>query len=207
MNIRVGSLSGAVYADSNMNGVKDSSESGLRGVRVFVDLNGDYAYSGNEPSALTSSKGSYHIDDVPGGKYWLRMEHVNGYAATKTESYRINVAALGEVVKKFAVTQGGTVRGVVFNDLNGNGIQDAGDVGLPNFRIWIDLDNDGVLDEKEPTTHTNSVGKFVLADLLPGNYRIRQKPQGGWNITTRKAYSFSLSAGATSTKKFGDILI
>jgi hypothetical protein len=51
------------------------------------------------------------------------------------------------------------------------------------------------------------VGKFSITDLLPGNYRIRQKAKGGWRITTRKAYSFSLSAGATSTKRFGDILI
>ena len=34
---------------------------------------------------------------------------------------------------------------------------------------------------------------------------LEPRPTGGWTITTRKAYSFSLSAGATSTKKFGDI--
>src|SRR5205823_9463422 len=133
-------------------------------------------FSSDEPSAITSSKGSYRIDDVPAGKKTLRMEHLAGYAATTNAIYHVTVPALGEVTKKFGVTPGGTIRGYVFADLNANGVQDSGELGLANFRVWIDLDGDGIFDDNEPTTHTNSAGRYMIADLLSGSYRIRQKP-------------------------------
>jgi hypothetical protein len=87
--------------------------------------------------------------------------------------------------------------------LNKNGVQDTGEPGVRNFRVFIDLDNDGILDLNEPTAMTNSAGRYVIADVLPGNYRIRIKPVGGWENTTPRAFSFSLGAGSTSSKRFG----
>ena len=69
------------------------------------------------------------------------------------------------------------------------------------------LDNDGVLDLNEPTAHTNSAGRYVIVDVLPRNYRIRLKPRGGWMNTTARSFSFALSAGGSSTKRFGMIAI
>jgi hypothetical protein len=107
----------------------------------------------------------------------------------------------------FINTLAGTLQGSVFNDLNANGIQDSGEVGLANFRVFIDLDGDGVLDDNEPTAHTNSAGRFVIADVLPGTYRIRLKSKGGWMSTTAKSFSFALSAGGSSSKRFGLVSI
>ncbi|MEL7265042.1 MAG: hypothetical protein AAFP69_09605, partial [Planctomycetota bacterium] len=46
-------------------------------------------------------------------------------------------------------TQGNTVAGNVFNDINGNGIQDNGEVGFGGITVFNDLDGDGVRDPGE----------------------------------------------------------
>jgi len=202
-----GSISGSIFNDANHNGAKDSGESGLAGWRVYIDLNNDGVPNKNEPTVRTSSSGFYQIDDLPAGKYTVRQTRISGYAATTNESYRVTVEALGNVVKKFGNAIAGTVRGYVFDDTNHNGVRDTGEAGLFNFRVFIDLDNDGVLDLNEPTAHTNSAGRYEIADVLPGDYRIRLKPKGGYVSTTQKSFGVSLSAGGTSSKRFGVALI
>src|SRR5439155_1606834 len=101
----------------------------------------------------------------------------------------------------------GSISGSIFNDSNSNGLKDPTEKGLTGWRVYVDLNNDGVCNRKVPPAHTNSAGRYVIADLLSGNYRIRQKPRGGWRITTRSAYSFALSPGGSSTKRFGHVLI
>ena len=40
--------------------------------------------------------------------------------------------------------------GTKFHDLDADGVRDAGEPGLPGFRIWADYDHDGVRDAGEP---------------------------------------------------------
>ena len=57
--------------------------------------------------------------------------------------------------------------GTKFSDLDANGKRDIGEPGLPGFVIWADYDNDGVLDEKEPFTVSDSQGRYVLKEIQP----------------------------------------
>ena len=61
-----GGIRGVVYDDLNANGVRDGGEPGLRDALVYVDLDGNGAYTNNEPTAAT--------DDV--GAYFLTPEHL-----------------------------------------------------------------------------------------------------------------------------------
>src|SRR5206468_853594 len=55
-----------------------------------------------------------------------------------------------------------TIQGVVFNDVNGNGFQDASDAGIANVPVYIDLNNVGFFQPGiDPTVTTNNFGVYT----------------------------------------------
>jgi hypothetical protein len=55
--------------------------------------------------------------------------------------------------------------------------------GLPNWTIYLDLNNNGVLDTGEPFTKTDANGNYSFTSLSPGTYYVREVPQTGWQQT------------------------
>ncbi len=63
----------------------------------------------------------------------------------------------------------GTVGDFVFNDVNGNGIQDNNEFGLPGITVML-LDADGNM---VATTTTDQDGKYEFLDVEPGDYKVK----------------------------------
>ncbi len=63
------SVSGYVYTDTNGNGKKDGSESGISGVTMFVDTNKDGKLDNGEVSVVTNSAGYYSFSFTAPGVY------------------------------------------------------------------------------------------------------------------------------------------
>ena len=55
--------------------------------------------------------------------------------------------------------------GTKFFDLDADGVRDANEPGIPGFEIFADYDNDGKLDPGEPSTVSDSSGRYVLDDI------------------------------------------
>jgi hypothetical protein len=66
--------------------------------------------------------------------------------------------------------------GTKFHDLDGDGVRDRGEPGLPRWLIWADYDNDGVQDRGEPFAYTDNEGQYVINDIRPprGRYWLRE---------------------------------
>src|SRR5438270_875984 len=67
----------------------------------------------------------------------------------------------------------GTLQGVVFNDLNGNHVQDADESGVAGMTVFLDEGagahaHNGVLDADEVSTVTSSTGGFFFSNVAPG---------------------------------------
>ena len=45
----------------------------------------------------------------------------------------------------------GTISGIVFDDLNGNGVRESGEPGLANQRVYIDANFSNSFDKNEPS--------------------------------------------------------
>ena len=74
----------------------------------------------------------------------------------------------------------GYISGMKFHDHNGNGIKNSGDEGLANWTIFIDTDNDEVLDDPGETyTTTGTSGNYSFT-VPPGWYKICEVNQSGW---------------------------
>ena len=81
-----------------------------------------------------------------------------------------------------------TAGGVVFHDLDNDGVRDAGEPGVANRRVYQDLNNNGAFDAaNEPDVLTDGVGAYTLQLFPPifgpGTARIRQVVPAGWTAT------------------------
>lgn len=88
-------------------------------------------------------------------------------------------------------TLGASLGDFVWNDLNGDGVQDAGEPGLDGVTLFLDLNTNGNLDGGEPTETTAGGGAYDFLDLAAGSYQVRVEassvPTGFVAITTTVA--------------------
>ncbi|WP_452225826.1 SdrD B-like domain-containing protein, partial [Lacinutrix cladophorae] len=125
---------------------------------VFADLDGDGVLDAGEPTGTTAADGTYTIDGVPAGTVDIVVDTTtlpaNVNLTEGTEPTEVTVPASGTVD---AGNDGyapavGDLSGVVFEDLNGDGIQDPGEEGIEGVEVVI-TDVNG--DETTVTTGTD----------------------------------------------------
>ena len=68
----------------------------------------------------------------------------------------------------------GTISGTVFNDVNANRQLDAGESGIPGITVYLDQNDNGVLDPDEQSIVTGSDGTYLFSNLVPGDYSVRE---------------------------------
>ena len=98
-------------------------------------------------------------------------------------SYNTSTSPLVGSGKAVAIERGGTISGTSFNDLNGNGVRDAGEPGLVDRKVYLDADGDGVLDADETGTMTAADGSYSFVVPL-GQYVVEEIPHAGWAQTS-----------------------
>lgn len=76
--------------------------------------------------------------------------------------------------------EGVTIRGQKWHDLNEDGVKDAGEPGLPGWTIYLDVNDNDVLDVGEVSTVTDSGGLYEFAELPPGAYTVAEVIHTGW---------------------------
>ena len=77
----------------------------------------------------------------------------------------------------------GQIHGYKWNDLDGDGIWDDNESGLPGWTIYLDSTQNGQLDPWELSTTTDAEGAYWFTDLGPGTYIVREENQDGWQQT------------------------
>jgi subtilase family serine protease len=78
----------------------------------------------------------------------------------------------------------GGIRGVKFEDTDGDGTRDDGEPGLPGWTVFLDQDGDGALDDNELRVVTGDDGSYAFANLPPGSYTVREVLRPGWMQTS-----------------------
>ena len=101
-------------------------------------------------------------------------------------------------------TIGGTVTGVVYSDINRNSRQDAGEIGIAGWQVFIDSNNNAVLDVGEPRTTSDASGRYTLR-AASGTQVVRVVRPAGWlaSNSAEESKSVAVTLGGTATANFG----
>src|SRR3989449_916298 len=174
-NFRQGTKSGVKFNDLNGNGARDAGEPGLLGwtIEAFADGNGDGTLSATEAAAapaavaITDASGAYTLTLNPGTYVvcevlqptWTQSKPANTKCAAGSPTlgpggYALTVTSgSSETGNDFGNFRQGTKSGVKFNDLNGNGVKDLGELGLGGWEIraYVDANGNGLLEAGETT--------------------------------------------------------
>ncbi|MGB8688753.1 MAG: SdrD B-like domain-containing protein [Microcoleus sp.] len=94
--------------------------------------------------------------------------------------------------------QVGSISGTKYNDLNANGRPDPGEVPIPNWQIYLDINNNGRADFNEPSTLTNGKGKYIFVNLPPGTYQVREVQQPNFRQTTPNPAPITITSGTNA---------
>jgi hypothetical protein len=96
----------------------------------------------------------------------------------------------------------GRIAGQVWNDLNGNGIVEAGEPGLAGATLYL-YSSDNPSSPIRPPVTTGTDGSFEFTDLLPGWYSLVRANPAGYLSTTGDALDLLLSSGDLVRVSFG----
>jgi len=91
--------------------------------------------------------------------------------------------------------QVGSISGTKYNDLNANGRPDPGEFPIPNWQIYLDLNNNSQPEFNEPSTLTNPQGNYIFANLPPGTYQVREVQQPNFRQTTPNPSPITITSG------------
>ncbi|MGB7159291.1 MAG: SdrD B-like domain-containing protein [Tepidisphaeraceae bacterium] len=200
-------VAGNVFSDVIADGARGAGDYGKAGFRLFIDRDNDGICDKNESQTRTSVSGRYTFADLPAGAYWVRVTPVDGWRATTNLAYKVVVPIGGSVTRHFGVTRNVLITGTVFMDANKDGGKDAAEPGLSAWRVFVDADGDGVLDDDETSVLTDATGRYAIGTLAGGTHQIRVVQQTGYRRTSPAAgyRAVSLFPGTIATKvNFGE---
>ncbi|MDW8444849.1 MAG: S8 family serine peptidase [Acetobacteraceae bacterium] len=173
-----------LFHDRDADGIRDAGEEGLGGRTIFIDRNGNGSLDPDEASTITAADGQYSFSGL--GPGIVRVADVAEPGWTRTSPATSLRVTSGFERSDFGL---GTVRtasisGVKFEDLDGDGMRDEGELGLAGWTIFLDLNGDGILQPSEPSVLTGEDGTYRFVGLLPGTYIVAEVQRAGWVQTT-----------------------
>ncbi|MEO0932664.1 MAG: putative Ig domain-containing protein, partial [Cyanobacteria bacterium J06641_2] len=75
------------------------------------------------------------------------------------------------------------IQGIKWSDTNQNGVKDTNESGLAGWTIFVDQNQNGLLDNGEISTTTTTDGSYTLSGLTPGTYSVSEVVQTSWKPT------------------------
>jgi secreted trypsin-like serine protease len=188
--INVGSVIGTVFQDTNANGIREQDEIGV--ANILVDL---LTSVGTVVTVETNNDGVYLANSIVSGDVAVRLRESCGVKPSLGTS-RITRVFVGDIspTEAFGITPiKGRVNGRIFQDVNGNGVQDAGELGLPGWTVYNDANNNGQYEIGETATTTCKNGNYALEGVPDSNLKIRHVMNLGYsssqavNLTANEA--------------------
>jgi uncharacterized delta-60 repeat protein len=208
-------ITGNIFNDHTGNGFSTGNPA-LTGWTIYLDLNGNGVLDPGEPSTVSDVNGNYSLSQLPAGTYALREVVQPGWMLTEPlfaydhGYYTVALGALLPTAKTFGDFQLGTAAGVLFDDVNGNDVQDAAEPGLAGWTVYADVNGTGIFAANDPTAVTNSTGQYVISGLGPGLVNVSAIAPGGWGVETitasQRVYSgSSLAFNVGARPEYGSI--
>ena len=209
-----GTIGDFVWNDLNGNGCQDSGEPGINDVIVnlrYASNNTLVATTLTGPSGGFASDGEYHFYVSP-GDYYVEVIKPSGWTFTqkdicndaidsdanlngKTDTFTLHPGESIDTIDIGLYMERAEIGDFVWNDLNGNGLQDSGEPGINNVKVELYKSDHTYV----ATTWTNSNGEYKFDNLLPGDYYLKFYTPSSYFFTTQNAGNDAIDSDANNT--------
>jgi len=183
-------IAGTVYADADNDGILDPGEAGIAAVTVTLTGTDDLG-AAVSVTTTTDAAGAYIFTDLRPGTYTVTETQPAGFLDGIDSVGSLGGTLGDDVISAIPVAPGDTGTGYDFGELTGASVGGA---------VFVDADNDGVLDAGEAgiagvtvtltgtddlgntvtlSTTTAADGSFTFTDLRPGTYEITETQPAG----------------------------
>jgi type II secretory pathway pseudopilin PulG len=161
-----------LWGDNNLNGVIDT---------------GEITALGPMPQNLLSSIRKIKTTaTAESHKYNKKFETTGGYLA---------VAMTSEIFVRNSNRSSSTIYGKVYQDVDGDGVMDTGESGIPRVEIRLTGQSRSIL--------TDNFGMYYFP-LVAGSYSLTEVDPPGYTSTTANLQSVTLASGQMAVINFGD---
>jgi uncharacterized repeat protein (TIGR01451 family) len=215
------SISGVVYIDTNNNGLQDAGEAGIAGVIVALsgtDANGvlfNLAPAGINSGQVnlmttTDASGNWKFGDLLSGTYTVKETQPTSFTDGKdtdgsivstlsNDQFANIVLPIGTNATNYRFGElnplSGALNGKVYNDINGDGIQQPTETGVPGVTVTAKDSTGNII----ATTTTGADGSYSFPKLPAGLVQIVITPLPGYVTTTPNPLPVTIPAGGTLT--------
>ena len=188
--IPLGAIGDFVWHDFNGNGVQDAGEPGIAGVTVSLNTGA---------TTVTDAGGYYSFTNLTPGTYTVSVSTPSGFVPAPSNAggdpnkdsngsgAATSINGNTDTSIDFGFYQLGSIGDFVWNDLNGNGIQESGEPGIAG--VTVSLSNGA-------TTTTSAGGAYAFNNLTPGTYTVTVATPAGFAASPT-------GAGTTATDNNG----
>ena len=177
-------VDGTIFNDLDKNGTRNAGEPGVGSATVRLG-----------PLATSTDVGGNFLFRVEAGTYTLRHNPPPGYGVlTAPDSFVVSVGPA--VSHSFADTMraGGWVSSFTYNDVNGDGVYNAGDTPLAVTKMTLSPGPDvEYTDNAGTVVNFASVGAYTLTAAAPDSF----------TATTPNPVSGTMTAGGSASFSFG----
>jgi|GEM_PF-5348744 len=178
------SVGDLIWLDANGDGLQNPGETGLAGATVtLTDLNGAAvvdAFGQPVGAVVTDETGRYSFVGLRPGAYQVHVVGPSGVASSPSLVGTDPAIDSNPTTTAVSLTAGqsndtidvgfvvlGSIGDLVWNDADGDGIQDPGESGVPGVTVTL-----GLPDGTTQVTTTDAQGAYQFINLQPGTYSV-----------------------------------
>jgi hypothetical protein len=190
---RPSTISNFVWEDMDFDGVQDAGEIGIDGVTVTLKDSAGVTVD----SKITAGGGNYIFTGVVPGSYSVTFTTPAGYTITKQDvggddtldsdglpatgvtSTIVVVSNSTNTTIDTGMYRPSTISNFVWEDMDFDGIQDAGEIGIDGVTVTL-KDSSGVTVDSKITA---GGGNYIFTNLAPGSYTVTFTTPAGYTIT------------------------
>ena len=196
-----------VWNDADGDGVQDSSESGINGVTVQLLNSGGSVID----TDVTSGNGIYGFTNLDAGTYTVRVVPPTGFEQTfdldgtlnNQHTLTLNAGQSRTNVDFGYRSNNGSIGDRVWNDADGDGVQDSSESGINGTTVQLLNSGGSVID----TDTTSGDGNYLFTNLVAGTYTVRVIAPTGFDQTfdldgtLNDQHTLTLSSGPESHER------
>jgi serine-aspartate repeat-containing protein C/D/E len=203
-NFKKGTIYGYKWNDLDGDGVWDQGEPALPGWTIWFE---GWGFGYMTGFAVTDENGYYEFTGLPPGEYVVWEVGQPGWIPTTDPDVWVDIWGHSEVNVSFGNFELGCIEGYKYEDMNGNGIYDNGDVPIPDWTIYLSWTTGIIMTPEGPIsaivliaiTTTDENGHYQFCGLGPsgtGWYIVEEETRADWVPTTPTSENVVMTSGA-----------